>query len=194
MTSQKDELEKIKKLPPKERVKKLKELEEKRKKEDELRQKDADEAKKLLEASLEAAKTEELIEEAEVPDGNVDLEQLFEQENQDELEQKVAEERKREEETRAVQELQNQYNSEVDRLTSYDTYNNLQRWVQQSIDGELPEEYEGVVVSMYGEINKMQQFMRTTSTYESSSQTLEKLDSAKQMLKKIGYNSNIFHG
>jgi len=185
-----DDIEEIKKLPPKERLKRLKELEAKRNEAEEKREREAKEAKELLERSLDEIKTQEILETIDVPEGDAAIEQILEQEDQEELERKVKQEKDRQEQAQSVQDMQSQY--DIDRLTSYETYNNLQRWLEESADGRLSDEYEGVLRSMYGEINMVQQMVRASDVYHSSKEVLEKLDAAKDMLKKIGYNQNIF--
>lgn len=104
------DLEEIKKLPPKERLKRLvelkKEQEEERKKKEEVAKRLEEEAKKLLELSLEEIKTQEMLEQIEVPKGEVKLEELFRDDEQ-ELEQKVKKEAPK---TRSKEET-NQYDS-----------------------------------------------------------------------------------
>ena len=185
MTS--DDIEEIKKLPPKERLKRLKELEAKRKEEEEKRGRESKEAKELLDRSLDEIKTQQILENIDVPEGDTAIEQILEQEDQEELEKKIKQERERQDQ--ASQDIPSQYN--IERLTSYETYNNLQRWLEESADGRLSEEYDGVLRSMYGEINMVRQMVRASDVYHSSKEVLEKLDVAKDLLKKIGYNQNI---
>jgi|GEM_PF-2310069 len=80
-----EELEKIKKLRPEDRIKKIREFEEKIKRE-------KDEIEKLLEQSIVELKKEEKIKEIKVPEPErVDVEKLFREERSSELERKAAE-------------------------------------------------------------------------------------------------------
>ena len=79
------ELEEIKKLSPEERIKKLKELEEQHKKE-------LEEAKKLIQESVEEIKRDEIAKQIEIPEQEqVNIDELFVPEGED-LEQAVAKE------------------------------------------------------------------------------------------------------
>jgi len=79
------DINEIKKLSPEERIKKLKELEEERKKEQE-------EANKLIQESIDEIKREELVKQIEVPEQeHVNIDDLFAAESEN-LEQTVARE------------------------------------------------------------------------------------------------------
>ncbi len=171
MVEEDDRLKELKNLSPEERIRKLKEIEEKDKEE-------IEKAHQLIKESEDEIEIEEKIKQVEIPsEKKVDVSRLFKSE-EDSLEEtvkkeapKVSEEELRKQQT-YLKELPTQ---KIEQKAEY-----LQQRVQQT--GYVSNEQRSEISSMYQELKQREEDFKQ-GTYKSTSQNIEEqLSVAKKIL------------
>lgn len=172
------DVEELKRLSPKERLERLKKLEEKRNKEKE-------EAEGLIQESIKELQIQEEMEQVEVPaQKKVDVDKLFESEQDESLEETVSKEVP---DIDPEELMQRQYNISISDLTSDETYDNLKKWQQEAQQGGLSEQYKNTVNEVYKEVNAAISAMeRAGGQYQTGSdKTWDRLMAERNVLRKI---------
>lgn len=193
------ELDKIKKLPPKERLAKLRELEDKRKvdlkkRTEETKKQEADakkeeaEARKIIDESLKELKLDEMLKEIDVPkDDGVDVKRLLEQSAVEE-EAKLG---------KIKIDHQEDYGKRIDALLPKNTVNEIQGWYKHDAPAPDKEEFlevYGRAREAYETIREQMQARPAQDQYAASSQKLaEDVVASMKMLRSMGYQMNFFH-
>ncbi len=183
MADDKD-IEDIKKLPPQERLKRLKELEDKRKKQEE-------EAKKIVEDSLKEIKLDEMLRQVDVPKHEkVDIDKLFQQ-AKDLGDQLEGEAKKNKNKDGGVD-----YAKRLQELLPKDTLQEIQGWYAQ---GKAPpdrreflEVYESAREA-YDVVRENMQARPNQELYSRPSQELvENVVESMRLLRSMGYKMKWF--
>lgn len=176
------ELEEIKKLPPKVRLERLKELEEVRKKQEE-------DAKKIIEQSLKEIKLDEMLEEIEVPAAKkVDIDGIFEQKGVDT--QLSAEELKK------LEKGGDDYVRRIHELLPRDTLSEIKNWYvkdeQPPTKSEFLEVYDNARQA-YDLVQNSLQNAPNQDIYATSSEKLvEDVVTSMHLLRSLGYSMDWF--
>lgn len=194
----KDTLEELKKLPPQERVRKLKELEEQRKKE-------LIEAEKLLKSSMDELdrQRKQQVQQIEEEQRNTETAEKArkrhaeEESSQEESGLEATVKREKPKVSEELLEQQRQYDLSLKQLTSNRMQSNLQRWAAEAERGTLSPEYEEVISGLYQQVKDGYSAMKDQQSdaarmYESSEEMLDRLIAAREALKTIGYKTNWF--
>lgn len=175
-------IEEIKKLPPKERLKRLKELEEERKKQEE-------ESKKIIEESLKELKLDEMLKEIDVPNEKpVDINKLFEKVKKEDAQTDS------ESITAAVKGVQD-YKQRIQELLPQNTIQEIQNWYAQETaptKGEFLEVYENAREA-YEMLQQTMEKRPNAELYSTPSQNLvENVVGSMRLLRSMGYKQNWF--
>ncbi|MBT7903709.1 hypothetical protein HN587_07635 [Candidatus Woesearchaeota archaeon] len=188
-------LDEIKKLPPEERIQKLKELDARRKKEETRLKKEKEEAERALKDSFSELKVQEDQKEEEEEVGrDAEDQQKKKKQDQNDLEDAVNKEK-----IKIKIEQEREYGS-VEYLTSPKMYNNLDRWHQLADSGDLSDEYEDAIKELYEKVTNeyesvkqhLDQTNKGETLYQRNEEMLDKLIATRKMLKDIGYKTNWF--
>jgi hypothetical protein len=185
MAGEKDqkELEDIRKLPPKERLKRLQELEAKRKKQEE-------EARKIIEQSLKEIKLDEMLQEIEVPkQKEVDIDRLFEKAKNLEEEAAAAK-------VKPGKAGGQDYGQRIQNLLPQNTLQEIQHWY--STDNVPPTREEFLEVyenarEAYDIVRQSMQKAPDKELYSAPSQELvEDVVESMRLLRSMGYKMRWF--
>lgn len=177
------ELERIKKLPPKERIARLKELEECRKKEEV-------EARRIIEDSLKELKIDEMLQEIEAPrQEKVDIDRLFGQ--SEDIGEQVGEE-----ELKNLQKGGTDYGRRIKELLPPNTLEEIQGWYAQDSSPPSREEFLEVYENArqaYDVVRNSMQNAPDQELYSSPSDELvESVVSSMHLLRSMGYKMEWF--
>lgn len=185
------ELEKIRKLPPKQRLELLKALKkrkaEEKKKKELLEKKEAEEAKKILEQSLSEIKLDEMLQEIEVPKPeDVEVEKLLEQKTFEE-DIKLG---------KIKLEGGSNYGKKLQELMSSAQNEVIQQWYAQDSPPPTEDEFfEAYDAAREAYNNIAEQMGSASNSYKAGSeQAMEEASSSLKMLRALGYKHNIFNG
>ncbi|MFH1064201.1 MAG: hypothetical protein V1729_03920 [Candidatus Woesearchaeota archaeon] len=176
------ELKEIMKLPPKERLKRLKELEERRKKQE-------IESKKIIEESLKEIKLDEMLQEIEVPkQKQVDMDRLFEQASDIEEQVKSAKIK--------LDGGGSDYGKRIQELLPQNTLQEIQQWYSQDNVPPTREEFLTVYEHAREAYSTVQQSMQDAPNKElyssPSDKLVENVVSSMRILRSMGYKMDWF--
>lgn len=178
------ELDKIRKLPPKERLARLKELEDKRKREE-------TEARKIIEDSLKEIKIDEMLQEIEVPkQDQVNIDKLFEQ-------AKDIGAQVNESDIKRIKKGGTDYSRRIQELLPQNTLEEIQGWYAQ--DSRTPSREEFLEVydnarQAYDVVKHSMQNAPDKDLYSTPSEELvESVVSSMHLLRSLGYKMDWFH-
>ncbi len=181
-----DAVEKLKKLPPEERIKRLKKLENERKEQE-------DEAKKLLEESLDEIERDRALENVELPDQElVDVSKLFKSEES--LEETVEEEA-----PINPPESEGQYFIPPEELSSptpnlgeiaQPIYNRLMQMRERVESNQPLDVYDQNLARVVRE--RLPKF-KVDYTYTKADEVVRMLDASARILEELGYTLELDH-
>ncbi len=179
-------MDELKKLPPKERLKRLEDL---KKKEEEDRKIQEAEARKIINDSLEEIKLDEMLKEIDVPKDEVDVNKLLDKAK--ELEVQVDKEN-----IRIDRSGGSDYGRRIQELLPQNTMQEIQTWYQQDnmppSQGEFLEVYE-TARQAYETVQASMQQSPNTELYSSPSEELvENVVSSMKTLRALGYKKGWF--
>jgi len=182
MADEKD-LDDIKKLPPKERLKRLQELEAGRKKQE-------DEARKIIEQSLKEIKLDEMLQEIEVPkQEKIDINKLFEKSK--DIEEHVAAEKKA-----AKQGGGTDYARRIQEILPPNTIQKIQQWYATDNRPPTREEFLEVYEHARQAYDTLKQSMQEHAPNQQyvtlSDQLVEDVVGSMRLLRSMGYKHKIF--
>jgi hypothetical protein len=186
------ELEDIKKLPPKERLRRLEQLKQK---EEQERRKQEDEAKRIITESLKEIKLDEMLREIEVPKDEVDVNKIFEQQALD-IEEQVRNEQLKKEQIIIDESAGEDYGKRIQQLLPQNTLQEIQQWYAQDNQpptrGEFLEVYEHAREA-YAVLQQSMQAAPDQQLYSTpSEQLVENVVSSMQILRTMGYKQKWF--
>ncbi|RLE39293.1 hypothetical protein DRJ17_01070 [Candidatus Woesearchaeota archaeon] len=192
-------LEELKLLSPEERIERITQLEEKRKKElEELEKKkkeDIEKAEKMIRESFEEIVKKQrenmIVEEVERKRGEVNrrIEETLEDSVKN-MSMKKLEDQQITDEASFIQNYQAFTAREsVAYIISQQGSNRLETWMQQAQEHQLNDQYRVVVSNIYNEVNSLlaEQYNTSAKYRDKAKEEIERLDSAKQALRSIIY-------
>ena len=186
-----NELETIRKLPPKERLDRLKELEDRKKKEsqkkEEQEKKEAEEAKKLVEESLKEIKLDEMLKEIDTPkQKDIDVEKLLDQKSSEEDIKKW----------KPSDDTGQDYAKRIEELLPPNTLNEIQNWYSNNTPAPDKEEFLDTYAQAreaYETLQRSNDAGQQSQMYASQSEkTAETVLESMRMLRAMGYKMNFF--
>jgi len=184
----KREMGEIRKLPPKERIQKLKALEAKRKKEEADLKK---EAQQIMEESLKEIKLDEMLQEIEVNEDNADLDKADVKKLLDQIEEIEEEEDKKRRAGGG-----DDYGRRIQELLPQNTMDEIHNWYQQDNVPPSRDEFLEVYENARQAYETVQQTMEQRpdqDLYSAPSQELvENVVSSMKTLRALGYKKGWF--
>jgi hypothetical protein len=177
------EIDDIKKLPPQERLKRLKELEDKRKRQEE-------EAKRLVEDSLKEIKLDEMLKEIDVPkQKDVDVNRLLEQSGN-------IEEQVKKEKINVTASGGADYGRRISELLPQNTLQEIQQWYSSGNAPPTREEFLEVYENAreaYEMVGRTMQKAPNEELYSApSEQLVGEVVSSMRVLRSLGYKNKWF--
>jgi len=169
-------IEQIRRLPPKERLDRLKEVEKKRKQQE-------IEEKKVKEQSIDEIKLDEMLQEIDIPDEDVDIDKLFEQtENL-------------EEDIKIKQDGGTDYARMIQEVLPKGTIDEIQNWYVQGTappDKTFLEVYDQTK-ELYNNVQEQMKETPNKELYSSPSEELvENVVHSMRLLRSVGYKHDMF--
>jgi hypothetical protein len=182
------EIRELRRLPPKERLKKLEEL---KRREEQERRRQENEAKKIIEESLSEIKLDEMLREIDVPkEEQVDIDRLFEQQALD------IEEQVKKEKIVLDASAGEDYGRRIQQLLPQNTMEEIQQWYAQDNRPPTRDEFLEVYENAREAYDVLQQSMQAAPDQQlystPSEQLVENVVSSMHLLRSMGYKKKWF--